>query len=120
MSYEIDLKIQRLLAEKQKPPMGYIAEVDWFKTEVDPRVCTAIERKIYGKPLSKKQRRKTWAKIEFFKTMHKLFLMTKNSTPSELEKRLDRDFEDYLNKNISTKEFGERFQKINMEEIDAQ
>lgn len=117
MSYEIDLKIQKVLAEKKKPPMGYIAEVDWFKTETNPKICASIETKLYGKPFSKKQRRKTWAKIEYFKIMHKLFLMTKNSEPSDLEKRLDRDFEDYVNKNITTKQFGEKFQKLNMEEI---
>jgi len=106
MSYEVDIKIQNLLVNNTKPPRGYLLGVDWLKTFNDRKKCSKIEGAILGKPLSANQRKKTIAKIDFFKMCHRI-KATANAMPdSFLTSLVDYYFKLYLNKSINQKEFG--------------
>ena len=117
MSYEVDLKIQRVLSENQKPPVGYLKSVNWLKTERNPKICAEVERRLLGRPLSKKQRNKIIAKIEYFKITHIAKAQELSKKPTTLEEKVDYYFQLYMNKKIDVKTFGQKVQELKLEEI---
>lgn len=113
MSYELDLKLQNLLANNIKPPMGYITEIDWNKTENNPKSCAHAERKILGKGLSRKQRKKTLSKINFFKSVMKISSTPTDKNLEELLSLVDEYFNAFKEKKITGKEFYSYFEVLN-------